>query len=632
MRFLILEDNDTDADLSKRAILTEYKNSTIDIAPTLDDARHLIASGNKYDLALLDMNLPDGNGLEFLDEIRNSGIYMAVVVFTAVGSEELAVAALKAGADDYIAKNQYYTQKLPKVVQIALHSFNKKTKQKNDPINVLFIEHNTIDIDLTTRHLRKYSPRVNLQVVPTADDALHKLPLSVSTENTCPYHVILMDYRLTGMSAFDFVKIIKQERELNIPIVLVTGQGDEEVAVQALKLGAVDYVSKSENYLYRLPSIITSIYQRTVLNKKQNELAKSEGIKNKLVANIGDVIVIIDKNEINQYKSPNVEALFGWKPDELIGQNVLDIVHPDDIAFAKQFLDNLKLEAGAKGTMEFRYRRKDGNYVWIEITIVNLLHDEDIQGFLGNYHDITERKKAGQELIAAKERAEESDRLKSAFLANMSHEIRTPMNSIMGFASLLPEEESKDLLSNYAKVIVQNSEQLVHIIDDIVLYSRLQTGLLKNNPVDFDACNLLRDVKQAFELPDYKSKGIEVCVDLQYADSCPVNTDYEIIRQILTNLVSNAFKYTDIGSVTLGIIKKHNQPLFFVKDTGIGIPKNEIENVFNRFYRGSNVNKSAIGGTGLGLSIVKELIELLGGKIWVESEQGKGSTFWFTVT
>ncbi|MCF8361847.1 MAG: response regulator [Prolixibacteraceae bacterium] len=367
MNFLILEDNYYDADLSKRAILTDYKNSTVDIAPSLDEARHLIASGNKYDLALLDMNLPDGNGLELLDEIRNAALNMAVVVFTAASSEEVAVAALKAGADDYIPKNHNFTDKLSKVVQFAISSFKQKNRQKNETINVLFIEHNTSDIDLTKRHLTKYSPHIYLHPLPSAEDALQELPLSFNDNNTCPYHMILMDYRLPGMSAFDFIKTIKQERELDIPIVLVTGQGDEEVAVQALKLGAVDYVSKSENYLYRLPSIITSIYQRAVLNKKQNELAKSEGIKNKLVANIGDVVVIIDIDEINQYKSPNVEALFGWKPDELIGQNALDLLHPDDLRFAKQFLDNLKLEAGAKGSMEVRYRRKDGKYVWIVV-------------------------------------------------------------------------------------------------------------------------------------------------------------------------------------------------------------------------------------------------------------------------
>lgn len=236
-----------------------------------------------------------------------------------------------------------------------------------------------------------------------------------------------------------------------------------------------------------------------------------------------------------------------------------------------------------------------------------------------------------RELIVAKEKAEESDRLKTSFLANMSHEIRTPMNSILGFASLLPEEENKELMRQYASIIVRNSEQLARIIDDIVLYSRLQTRLLRNIPTDFSACNLIDDVKQSFNLPEYYDKGIELLIENQIGRVCQVRTDYEKLRQILTNLVSNAFKYTNSGSITLGLINKNGRLIFYVKDTGIGIPKNETTKVFERFYRGENVTKSNIGGTGLGLSIVKEMVELLGGEIWIESVQGEGSTFWFTI-
>lgn len=369
----------------------------------------------------------------------------------------------------------------------------------------------------------------------------------------------------------------------------------------------------------------------TEMKKADAALRKSEAIKNKMVSNIGDVIEIIDRNAINLYQSPNIESLFGWKPEELVGKNTWDIIHPDDVAWGQHFLDNLAKVDGTTGTTELRYKRKDGEYVWIEVTVVNLLSDKDIHGFLSNYHEITWRKKAEQELIAAKEKAEESDRLKSSFLANVSHEIRTPMNSIMGFASLLPDEEDKESISDYANIIVRNSEQLVHIIDDIVLYSRLQTHLLRNIPVGFSVCDLINDIKQSFNLPEYYNRGVLLKTENNVGGKCYVHTDYDKLRQILTNLVSNAFKYTTAGSITIGFSTYHGELCFFVKDTGIGIPSDELEKVFERFYRGSNVVKSAFGGTGLGLSIVKEMVELLGGKIWVESEEGVGSTFYFTI-
>jgi len=195
---------------------------------------------------------------------------------------------------------------------------------------------------------------------------------------------------------------------------------------------------------------------------------------------------------------------------------------------------------------------------------------------------------------------------------------------------LLPEEESKDLMANYANIIVRSSEQLVHIIDDIVLYSRLQTKLLSYIPNPFNAQNLLTEVKQSFSLPDFQ-KGVVLNIKTDSEIPVWVRSDYEKVRQIFTNLISNAFKYTKQGVISIGFNCKDDELEFFVKDTGIGIPHDELEKVFDRFYRGSNVNKGAIGGTGLGLSIVKELVGLLGGRIWVESVVDKGSTFNFTL-
>jgi signal transduction histidine kinase len=158
----------------------------------------------------------------------------------------------------------------------------------------------------------------------------------------------------------------------------------------------------------------------------------------------------------------------------------------------------------------------------------------------------------------------------------------------------------------------------------------LQTKLISYFPKEFDAQKLLEDVNQSFYLPEYQ-KEVKLGIDPYFMGSVTINSDYDKLRQIFTNLVSNAFKYTQSGTITIGLTAQKDQWVFFVKDTGLGIPPAEHEKVFERFYRASNVNKLTIGGTGLGLSIVYELIVLLGGNIWVESETGMGSTFFFAV-
>jgi PAS domain S-box-containing protein len=319
-------------------------------------------------------------------------------------------------------------------------------------------------------------------------------------------------------------------------------------------------------------------------------------------------------------------AISGFSREEVIGNSAVALSMWVDIEERKWMISTLQKGGKVEGK-EFHFRKKNGTIMSGLFSAI-ILQITDRPYILANISDITLRKLAEKALVVAKEHAEESDRLKTSFLANMSHEIRTPMNSIMGFASLLPEEESKELITNYANIIVQNSEQLVHIIDDIVLYSRLQTRLLSFQPQSFDAQKLLIDVKQSFNLPEFR-QAVELKIDNE--EELYLNSDYDKLRQIFTNLVSNAFKYTSKGTITIGFTKQNREIIFYVKDTGIGIPTNELEKVFDRFFRGSNVNKGAIGGTGLGLSIVEELIQLLGGKIWVESEVGKGSIFNFTI-
>ncbi len=244
---------------------------------------------------------------------------------------------------------------------------------------------------------------------------------------------------------------------------------------------------------------------------------------------------------------------------------------------------------------------------------------------------VEEINKINVELKVAKELAEQSNQLKTAFLANMSHEIRTPMNSIIGFSQLLTQHPDTKNIGRYTQIITNSAQQLLSLIDDIILYSRLQTGLIPLKEKEFTVYDLLNDVAQSFDLPKYQ-KGI--VLEIQNSSDLldmRVKADYDKIRQILTNLVSNSFKYTNEGRITIGSTIDGKKLKFFVKDTGIGIQKEELKQIFGRFFRGQEVERSNIRGSGLGLSIVKELVELMKGKISVISEKGVGSQFNFCV-
>jgi PAS domain S-box-containing protein len=243
-----------------------------------------------------------------------------------------------------------------------------------------------------------------------------------------------------------------------------------------------------------------------------------------------------------------------------------------------------------------------------------------------------EYKLMNRKLQFAKEKAEESERLKSAFLANMSHEIRTPMNGILGFADLLKEpnlsgEEQKE----YLNIIEKSGRRMLNIINDIISISRIEAGLmtLKIQPSNI---NEQLEYIYTFFKPEVENKGLLFSYKTALPDEdANVNTDKEKIYAVLTNLVKNAIKFTDQGFIEFGYVIKESYLEFYVKDSGVGIPKEKQNEIFERFMQAERIDHNVNQGAGLGLSITKAYLEMLGGQIWVESELSKGSTFYFTI-
>lgn len=250
--------------------------------------------------------------------------------------------------------------------------------------------------------------------------------------------------------------------------------------------------------------------------------------------------------------------------------------------------------------------------------------------------NIAERERAERELIKALEKAEESDRLKTAFLQNMSHEIRTPMNAIMGFSELLVSNfDNKIKLRKFSDIIAQRSNDLLNIINDVLDIAKIESGQITVNNEECSLKELFTELEVFFKEYQIRlgKQEIEFCLHASCeSDDCIIITDKVKLKQIFINLIINAFKFTDKGRIEGGCkFDRNSNFIFYVSDTGIGIPEDKQQIIFDRFTQAHQGTKANLGGTGLGLSIVKGLIGLLGGEIFLESTCGNGSTFTFTI-
>jgi len=445
------------------------------------------------------------------------------------------------------------------------------------------------------------------------------------------FDCIFIDYNLPGGNGLELLIQIRAAGN-NSPVIIVTSQGDERIAVELMKNGATDYIPKSLLTTEGITQILRQIFR---LRNSETEKARLESAflttqktLQTVVANSPIILFSIDTNGVLTMLEGKGIGEFDLNRKTYLAKEASDSnntlpVSETAVAEALQGKEVKEISSRIGKFFEVFYTpiRNDRN---------------EITGVMGVASDITGHKKTEAQLTNEKIIAEETSRIKQEFLANMSHEIRTPMNGIIGIADILSKTKLTIEQRKYLQSIISCSENLLYIINDILDLSKIEAGKMTFEKMPFSLKEVIDNTLMIFSR-EAASKNIKLTVESDKKIPKVISGDYVRLSQVLNNLIGNAIKFTPSGEINLSVQNANETPnnitlIFKVKDSGIGIPKDKHQSIFESFTQAGSDTTRKFGGTGLGLTIVKKLLELQGGTISVESAEGVGSIFTFTLT
>ncbi|MBV6343167.1 response regulator, partial [Candidatus Magnetobacterium casense] len=446
--------------------------------------------------------------------------------------------------------------------------------------------------------------------------------------------LILLDIIMPTLDGFAVCSRIKSREETrNIPVIFITAKNSEEDETHGLALGAVDFISKPFN-----PPIVKARIQ-THLNLVNTfaQLRDRESLLRSILDNAMDAIITTDATGAVLDFNPAAEKLFGYQKKEITGKEISELIVPPEsrtqhLTKMADFVKHADPAVVFTKRFEVTAMRSNGSTVDIEVSLATSRRGKDLY-FTAFAHDISERRLLMNSLNQTLKSAELANQAKSEFLANMSHEIRTPMNAIIGLTQLALKSELTPKLQDYLAKIDKSSHSMLSVINDILDFSRIEAGKMRLTPIAFHLQDVLNHLNDMF-VHQVDEKGIA----LQWSVPEGIPTlwgDAMRLEQVLTNLIGNAIKFTERGEVHVLTVlgeQRVNQILlkFSVHDSGIGISPDRLLELFEPFVQADGSITRKYGGTGLGLVICKRIVNMMGGKIWVESQQGTGSTFHFT--
>ncbi len=671
MRVLYVEDNALDADLAKRALRADPRtaHAELDIASTCSEAQARLASGTRYDMALVDLRLPDGSGMDLILLIRGRQLPMAVVALTGQGDEEVVLAVLKAGADDYLPKTGELPQRLATTMLAALERFRADSMRHALTLQVLYAEHEASDIELTRRHFERHAPNLRLTSVPDAASVLARLPLTADAPVS--FDILLLDYQLNGDTGLEVLKTLRVDRGLDLPAVLITGQGNDDVAAQAMRMGATDYVVKRDNYLVELPWVLENAYHRISMVREQHALRRSEQRLNLVLKGSKDVAWDVSIGNHDHHVSQRLWQLLGM-PERAAAPDteaLLDLLHPDERDLLIQRLDQMLRSDQREVEAELMLRHEQGHYLPV---LARGFISRDPAGravrMSGTFTDMSERKRVESELMQAnasldvrvRARTHEleaaldhlrqtqqelvrTEKLASlgSLVAGVAHELNTPIGNAVMVASTLSgwqQEFEKGMATPLPpaalKAFLSRSREAYDVLERNLQRAAALVGSFKQIAVDqssyqrraFDLRELVREIGLSIS-PTLRNSGTKL------AEAVPAGLRMDSypgpLGQVLINLINNAvvhaFEVQAPGTVRVVAERLDESHVrLVVSDDGRGIPAQHIERIFDPFF----TTRLGHGGSGLGLHISHTLVYgLLAGRMEVQALQPHGTAF-----
>ena len=654
IKILLIEDNPGDARLIQE-ILTNSPEKNFDIHLSTSLSKGLkILSSEVVDVVLSDLGLPDSQGIDTLEKLLIKFPMVPIIVITGLSDLALGLESVKKGAQDYLVKGEIDEHSLIRTISYAIERKKAET-DKQERIKELNVLHNISIISEISSSIEEYAEGI-LDLIPTGfqypETICCRLTVegkTYQTKNFVPINSrftsgIFYNDRKMGEIEVGLVEsvsqatsstILNEERELMITISKHIGVhlGNER-ARQIQQV--IHHISSFTNTTSNLEELLEFI---------RNELSILIDTTNFYIAlyeettNLISIPYIADHKEtitsfpagktLTSYVIETKKSLLGKRADldRMAASGLIETIGEK----AKVWLGiPLLIKGKVIGVFAVQSYTDENAYTESDLEMLEVISQQISISI--------ERKKAEQELKIALEKAKESDRLKSAFLDNMSHEMRTPLNAVIGFSQLIDKDTSMDDIMEFVAQIKRGGTNLLGIIEDMLTIAIIESGILGVNKQEHQLSSIFNEIDQWLLTEQVKAQKQAIQIlftPTQNAQDIWIETDRDKLKQILNCLLNNALKFTNDGTVEYGyaIDSQQNKPVleFFIKDTGMGIPKDAQQVIFDIFRQVDESHTRTHGGTGIGLSVCKRLVGLLGGSIRVESEEAKGSAFYFTI-